>query len=64
MIKYLDYIGIQEIFKIVSEQFSKLESDVSAVLSAMLSQLENKADKADVEAKLGDINNILDNILS
>ena len=50
MIKYLDLNGLIEVLRIIKAKDSKIESDVSAVLSAMLAQLSNKADKSDLES--------------
>lgn len=46
--KYLDYEGLVEVFRIVKERDTKLESDVTQVLNGMAEAIAGKADKDEV----------------
>lgn len=47
--KYLDYEGLIEVFKIIKQRDTQLESDVTLILNGMASQLEQKADKDELK---------------
>lgn len=48
-IKYLDYNGLKEIFRIVSAQNKSLENDMTSILNGMALELNNKLDSMECE---------------